>query len=98
MYVGGNLRWVSLFYSDASGISESRFGWVQVDPYERVTFSQVEIYERVGKSVIVVCKKGPKGLTVEFYGYKKSRKPSGFGINSYLKDGAFTAVKRDAKF
>ena len=69
-------------------------------PYEKVTFSQVEIYEREGKSVIVVCKKGPKGLTVEFYGYKKSRKPSGFGfrINSYLKDGAFTAVKRDAKF
>ena len=46
------------------------------------------------------AKTGPKGLTVEFYGYKKSRKPSGFGfrINSYLKDGAFTAVKRDAKF
>ena len=46
----------------------------------------------------MVCKKGPKGLTVEFYGYKKSRKLSGFGINSYLKDAAFTAVKRDAKF
>ena len=60
-----------------------------MDPYERVTFSQVEIYERVGKSVIVVCKKGPKGLTDEFYGYKKSRKPSGFGIDSYLKDGAW---------
>ena len=44
------------------------------------------------------AKKGPKGLTDEFYGYKKSRKPSGFGINSYLKDGAFAAVKRDAKF
>ena len=62
---------------------------MQVDPYERVTFSQVEIYERVGKSVIVVCKKGPKGLTDEFYGYKKSRKPSVFGIDSYLKDGAW---------
>ena len=60
-----------------------------MDPYERVTFSQVEIYEREGKSVIVVCKKGPKGKTDEFYGYKKSRKPSGFGIDSYLKDGAF---------
>ena len=44
------------------------------------------------------AKKGPKGLTDEFYCHKKSRKPSGFGINSYLKDGAFTAVKRDAKF
>ena len=52
------------------------------------------MYERVAKSVILVSKKGPKGLTDEFYGYKKSRKPSGFGINSYLKDGAFTAVKR----
>ena len=60
-----------------------------MDPYERVTFSQVEIYEREGKSVIVVCKKGPKGQTDEFYGYKKSRKPSGFGIDSYLKDGAW---------
>ena len=44
------------------------------------------------------AKKGLKGLTVEFHGYEKSRKPSGFGINSYLKDGAFTAVKRGAKF
>ena len=44
------------------------------------------------------AKKGPKGLTDEFYGYKKSRKSSGFGINSYLKDGAFEAVKGDAKF
>ena len=71
---------------------------MQVNPYVRITFSLVEIYEREGKSVIVVCKKGPKGLTVEFYGYKKSRKSSGFGINSYLKDGAFEAVKGDAKF
>ena len=29
----------------------------------------------------------------EFYGFKKSRKPSIFVIYSYLKDGAFTAVK-----
>ena len=42
----------------------------------------------------MVCKKGPKGLTDEFYGYKESRKPSGFGINSYLKDVAFTAVTK----
>ena len=35
------------------------------------------------------AKKGPKGLTDEFYGYKKSRKPSGFGIDSYLKDGTW---------
>jgi len=39
-----------------------------------------------------------KGLTDKFYGFIKSRKRSIFVINSYLKDGAFTAVKRDAKF
>ena len=60
-----------------------------MDPYERVTFSQVEIYERVGNLSLWHAKKGLKGLTNEFYGYKKSRKPSGFGIDSYLKDGAW---------
>ena len=29
---------------------------------------------------------------------KKSRKRTGFFIYSYLKDSAFTVVKRDAKF
>ena len=29
---------------------------------------------------------------------KKSRKPSGFVIDSYLTDSSLTAVKRDAKF
>ena len=42
--------------------------------------------------------KGPKGLTDEFYGFIKSRKRSIFVIDSCLKDSAFTAVKRDAKF
>ena len=60
-----------------------------MDPYEREIFSLVETYERERKFVILVCKKGPKGLTDEFYGYKKSRKPSVFGIDSYLKDGAW---------
>ena len=41
--------------------------------------------------------KGPKGLTDEFYGFIKSRKRSIFVIDCYLKDSAFTAVKRDAK-
>ena len=41
--------------------------------------------------------KGPKGLTDEFYGFKKWRKRSIFVIDPYLKDSAFTAVKRDAK-
>ena len=57
--------------------------------YEREIFSLVETYERERKFVILVCKKGPKGLTDEFYGYKKSRKPFGFGNDSYLKDGAW---------
>ena len=37
-------------------------------------------------------------MTDEFYGFIKSRKRSMFVIDSYLKDRAFTAVKRDAKF
>ena len=36
--------------------------------------------------------KRPKGLTDEFYTFYKLEK------HSYLKDTAFTAVKRDAKF
>ena len=40
--------------------------------------------------------KGPKGLTDEVYGFIKSRKRSIFVIDFYLKDSAFTAVKRDA--
>ena len=58
----------------------------------------VEVYERVGKSVIWVCGKGLKGRTDEFYGFIESRKRSIFVIDSYLKDSAFTAVNRDAKF
>ena len=42
--------------------------------------------------------KYPKGLTDEFYGFINSKKPSIFVIDSYLKDSAFAAVKRDAKF
>ena len=42
--------------------------------------------------------KGPKGLTDEFYGFIKSRERSIFVVDSYLKDSAFTAVKRDVKF
>ena len=42
--------------------------------------------------------KEPKGLTDEFYVIIKARKGSIFVVDSYLKDSAFTAVKRDAKF
>ena len=37
-------------------------------------------------------------LTDEFYSFIKSKKRSIFVIDSYLKDSAFTAVKRDTKF
>ena len=42
--------------------------------------------------------KDPKGVTDEFYGFITSRKRFTFAVDSYLKDSAFTAVKRDAKF
>ena len=38
--------------------------------------------------------RSPKGLTDKFYGFIKSRKRPTFVIDSYLKDIAFTAVKR----
>ena len=65
--------------------------------YERVGISLVGAYERVGKYVIWVCERD-KGLTDEVYSFIKSKKLSIFVIVSYLKDTAFTAVKRDTKF
>ena len=38
-----------------------------------------------------------KGLTDELCGFKKSRKPFIFLIDSYLNDSTFTVVKRGAK-
>ena len=35
---------------------------------------------------------------MHFMGEKKLRKSSGFVIYSYLKDSAFTAVKRNARY
>ena len=35
---------------------------------------------------------------MHFMGVKKLRKSSGFVIYLYLKDSAFTAVKRDARY
>jgi len=55
--------------------------------YERVGILLAEVYERVQKSVIWVCKKGPKGPTDEFYCFKMSRKRSIFVIDSYLCKG-----------
>ena len=65
--------------------------------YERVGISLVGSYDRVGKYVIWVCERD-KGLTDEFYSFIKSKERSIFVIVSYLKDSAFTAVKRDTKF
>ena len=42
--------------------------------YLRVGISLVEVFERVGKSVILVSKKGPKGLTFAFYGCENVEK------------------------
>ena len=50
------------------------FFWLQV--YAMVGILIVEVYERVGKSVIWVCGKGPKGRTDEFYGFIESGKRS----------------------
>ena len=50
------------------------------------------------KSVISVCKKSQGPTDGLLMAVKKLRKGSGFVIYSYLKDSAFTAVKRRAKF
>ena len=57
--------------------------------YERVGVSLLEVYEKVKR-----FKRG----NMHFMAVKKSRKRSGFEIDSYLKNSAFIAVKRDAKF
>ena len=41
--------------------------------YQRVGVSLIEVYKKVGKCHLGLWK-GPKGLTDEFYGFKKSRK------------------------
>ena len=64
--------------------------------YERVGILLVDVYKRVG-NLSFGSVKAPKGLTDEFYGFKKSRKRSIFVIGSYLKDTTSTAVTRDAR-
>ena len=56
------------------------------------------MYEKEEKSVISVCKKSQGPTDRLLMAVKKLRKGSGFVIYSYLKDSAFTAVKRRAKF
>ena len=42
--------------------------------------------------------KDPKGLTDAFCGCEKVEGTLWFGLYLYLKDNAFTAFKKDAKF
>ena len=65
--------------------------------YERVGISLVAVYKKVGKSVIWVCERSKKANRW-IYGFLKSRKRAIFLIDCYLKDNAFTALKRDTKF
>ena len=57
----------------------------------------VEVYDRVEESVISVFKRVQNGQQMHIMAVKEPRKLSGFVIYSYLKENAFTAVKRDAK-
>ena len=66
--------------------------------WSRDTFSRLQVYEYVWNSFISVVKKTQKGLQMHLMAVKKSRKRSGFVIYSYLKDSAFTAVERGAKY
>ena len=61
-----------------------------------VGITLVEVHERVEKSVISVFKRAQNGQQMHIMAVKEPRKLSGFVIYSYLKESAFTAVKRDA--
>ena len=45
----------------------------------------------------MICKKAQKGQQMHLMAVKETRKCPGFVIYSYLKDCAYTAVKRDAR-
>ena len=66
--------------------------------HERFGISLVEVYERLWTLSFRSVKR-PKRANrcVLITAVKETRKCSGFAIDSYLKDGAFTAVKRDAR-
>ena len=95
MFLISVFRSRSLAYTGRAARKRGTYFRLQV--YElREGISLVEVYKTVGKSVIWVC--GLKRLKDEFYGFKMPRKRSIFVIDSRLKDSAFTAGKRDAKF
>ena len=62
-----------------------------------VGITLVEVHQRVEESVISVFKRAQNGQQMHIMAVKEPRKLSGFVIYSYLKESAFTAVKRDAK-
>ena len=81
-------------FASANPPSTQTFLGVRHVVLPKVNERLVELHEsRIGKSV---TQKSHKQM--HFMAVKKSRKRSGFVIYSYLKDSAFTAVKRDAKF
>ena len=53
--------------------------------------SQVEAIQKGSGNLSFGPVKGPKGLTDEFYGFRKSRKRSIFVIDSYLNDSEFSS-------
>ena len=66
--------------------------------YERVGISLVEVYKRVGKSVIWACERTQKGWQMNFMDFESRENVLfSFVIDSYLKDSAFTEVKRKNK-
>ena len=71
-------------------------------PLKRGTFSRARAYAKGRNLGREVCHfglfKGTEWLADEFYGCEKVEETFGFFICSYLKDCAFTAVKREAKF
>ena len=70
---------------------------IRLQVYERVGISLVEIYEKERKSLILVCERVQKGQQMNLWLYKVE-KTFYFVTDYYLKDSAFTTVKRDAMF
>ena len=62
---------------------------MQVDSYERVTFSLVEIYERVGKSVISVGERAQRAEQMN----SMALQSRGNVTDSYLNKNALSSVE-----
>ena len=65
---------------------------------KQFTWEWRSIILRLGISVNVVCTKDLKENKCILWLWKKTGKLPGLVISTYLKDGAFTEVKRDAAF